>query len=152
MTSLSEKLSDKHPLYFEAVLQLRDLSSAALDFVHQELNRAQMKIIKRVKYPNGVDYYLTDQKFTRKLGKLLLQQFGGKFLVTSSLHTKKEGKDVYRFTILFRGILFKKGDKIMYKGEAHEVKALSKDILLQRVFDKKKVHLKWKDTPGLRKV
>lgn len=149
MSSISEKLRHKHPFYYEGILQLRDVSPEILAFVHRELEREQMPIVKEVFFPSGRDYYLPDQKFARRLGKLLQQQFGGEFLVTSSLHTRKEGKDIYRFTVLFRGILFKKGERVFYRGEHYDVLALGKDILLQNIESKKKVHLKWK---GLREV
>ncbi len=145
MSSISDKLKHKHPHYFEAILQLRDVSLPTLAFVHQELEREQLHIVKEVSYPRGLDLYLTDQKFTRKLGKILQQQFGGDFLVTTSLHTRKEGRDIYRFTVLFRGILFKKGDTVLYQGEEHTVTALGKDILLKNTASKKKVHVKWKE-------
>ncbi len=151
MSTIAERLRQKHPMYFEAILQLRDASPEAVALVRKELEREGLPIVKEVRYPNGFDYYLGDQKFTRKLGKILQQQFGGEFLVTSSLYSRKEGKDIYRFTVLFRGIPFQKGKKIIYRGEAHLVLALGKDILLQNLLSKKKIHLKWKDLKEIKK-
>lgn len=152
MTTLAEKLRDKHPLYYEAILQLRDISQEVHAVVKQEINTAGMPVVKRVSYTNGTDLYLPDKKFAIRLGKKLQHRFGGLFLVTTSLHTKKKGVDIYRFTVLYRGITFKKGDVIRYKGETHEVKVLGKDILLLRVSDHKKVHMKWKDTVLCKKI
>jgi len=152
MSNLSQKLSDKHPLYFEAILQLRDAPKEVHAVVEHEIHTAGTKVVKRVSYRNGTDLYLPDKNFAIRLGKKLQHRFGGIYLVTCSLHTKKKGVDIYRFTVLYRGIAFKKGDLIRYKGEAHEVKVLGKDILLQRQSDHKKVHMKWKDAPDCKKV
>lgn len=142
-------LAGKHPSYFEAILQLREVSDKVIDFVKNEVEKAKIPIAKEKKVKNGFDFYLADNQFTKSLGKKLQQKFGGQVLTTASLHTQKKGKDLYRVTVLFRGIDFKKGDKVSYQGEEYEVKAIGKDIFL---IGKKKVHVKWKDVKEIRKV
>jgi NMD protein affecting ribosome stability and mRNA decay len=135
-------LAGKHPLYYEAVLQLRDLSEEVLAFAEKQIIKNRIPIAKKVKLKNGYDYFLADNQFTKALGKKLQQHFGGHQEVTASLHTKKDGKDLYRVTVLFRGIPFQKGDEVIFKGDPYIVKAMGKDLLL---VGQKKIHVKWKD-------
>ena len=62
-----------------------------------------------------------------------------------SVRGRKSGKEIYRVTVLFRAIPFKKGEKVEYQGEKYKVKLLGKDILLQDLKTGKKVHVKYKE-------
>lgn len=139
-----KSLQDKHPEYFEAVLQLRLASQLAINFAENEIKRNRIPLTKVKKVKNGTDYYLADKNFTRTLGRKLQQEFGGQYMVTSSLVGRKKGKDLYRFTILYRGLPFSKGDKVKYNGEEYSVKSISKEILLQEVNTGKKLRVKIK--------
>ncbi len=143
-------LTGKHPGYYEAILQLRDLLPEIIEFAKQEIKKVNLRIAKTVKMKNGVDYYLTDTALTRSLGRQLQEKFGGELKFTASLFGQKDGRDIYRTTVLFRGIHFKKGDNIEYKGEKYTVKALGKEMMLQQVKTGKKVHLKYKDMKSIK--
>ncbi len=145
-------LEGKHPLYFEAILQLREPFPDVVTFVEREIASVQIPIAKREKVRNGYDYYVADSNFTKSLGKKLQQQFGGELLITSSLHTKKKGKDIYRITVMFRPTLFRKGEIVAYKGSRYKVVQMSKDILLQETTTGKKVHARYKDMGLIRPV
>lgn len=142
----------KHPLYYEAVLQLRDVSYDAVRFVEDEIGMKRIPIAKKEKVKNGFDYYLADGDFTRALGKKLQGKFGGEFNLTSSLFGRKEGKEIYRITVLFRGIPFKKNDLVEYKGDQYNILSLGKDIMLKEVKTGKRIHLKYKDMGLVKKV
>ena len=141
----------KHPQYYEGILQLRKIESDVKDFVDSEIAKAKIPVAKTVEQEHGLDYYLADNDFTRALGRKLQQYFGGENLITASLVTQKDGKDLYRITVLFRGTGFRKGDIIIYQGEDFEVKLMSKDILLQNVKTGQKVHVKYKDLKNIKK-
>ena len=132
-------------MYFEAILQLRKPLPEIVTFVEEEIARAGIPIVKQEEVRNGYDYYVADSNFTKALGKKLQQQFGGEMIITSSLHTKKDGKDLYRITVLFRTTSFRKGDKVQYKGDSYTVTQISKDILLQETKTGKKVRVKYKE-------
>jgi NMD protein affecting ribosome stability and mRNA decay len=136
-------IEDKHPLYFEAILQLREVSEKVVDYVLSEVHRVKLPVTKTTKVKNGWDYYMADNQFTKSLGKRLQQKFGGQLMMTASLHTKIKGKDVYRVTVLFRGIHFKKNDKIKYHGEDYDVLSVGKDIMLKDLKTGKKIHVKY---------
>ena len=144
-------VTGKHPLYFEAILQLRDVSPAVIDFAEEELVRNRISVPKTEKVKNGWDYYIADSNFTKGLGKKLQQQFGGELVVTSSLYGQKDGKEIYRVTILFREASFKKDDLVEYRGEEYDVKTLGKEIILQAVNEGKKLHVKYREMGKIKK-
>ena len=135
----------KRPEYYEAILQLRDVEDKVVDFVEKEIVRVKLHIAKKIKIKNGFDYQLSDNELTRALGKRLQQKFGGDLKVTASLQTRKNNKNLYRVTVLFRGINFKKGNLIEYQGDQYTVKSLGKDIFLQNVKTGKKSHVRYRD-------
>ena len=132
-------------MYFEAILQLREPLPEIIVVVEEEIARAKIPIAKQEEVRNGYDYYVADSNFTKALGKKLQQQFGGELMITASLHTKKDGKDLYRITVLFRPTPFRKGDRVQYKGEVYTVTQMSKEILLQEISTGKKVRVKFKE-------
>jgi NMD protein affecting ribosome stability and mRNA decay len=137
-------LKDKHVDYFEAILQLRDVPEAVVHFVEGDLAKTKHHVAKTVLLKSGIDYYTADTDLTKALAKKLQNQFGGQVKITSKLFSQKDGKEIYRTTILFRGIPFKKGNMVEYQGEAYKIRALGKDIFLQHEKGQK-VHVKWKD-------
>jgi NMD protein affecting ribosome stability and mRNA decay len=143
-------ITHQHPLYYEAILQLRDISLAVVEFAEAEFLRHKIPLAKRVLLPNGYDYYVADSRFTKALGKRLQQQFGGELLVTASLYGQKDGKEIFRLTILFREASFRKGEVVSYKGELYIVQALGKEIVLQPSAGGKKIHLKYKEMARIR--
>ena len=139
-------LEGKHPNYFEAIIQIREASQEVIDFVEN----SNVLIVDEKTVKNGFDYFLADNNQARALGKQLQSKFGGELTTTSSLHTRKDGKELYRVTILFRPAHFKRGQEVEYQGDAYKVKAMAKDIFLQDIKTGKKVHVKYKDMKKLK--
>ena len=131
-------LEGKHPSYYEAVLQLREVKVEIHPYVKTEIEQKKIPVTKIVELKNGVDIYLADSQFTRGLGKKLQQRFGGNLTITSSLFGRKKGKEIYRVTVLFRGVPFSSGEEVEYQSEPHKVIRCGKEIILQN----KKTHLK----------
>src|SRR3989344_4636961 len=90
--------------YYQGILQLRDVNEEILSFVHNQIKkRSDTAVTKTVKFSNGVDLYITSQKFIRILGKKLKESFGGQLKMSAKLHTRsKEGRDLYRVNVFFR--------------------------------------------------
>jgi nonsense-mediated mRNA decay protein 3 len=145
-------ISKIHDKYYEANLQLRDVSEEVVKYAESEINRVKLYVAKTAKLKNGYDYFLSDSGLTRALGKSLQQKYGGDLKVTSSLFGQSDGKDIYRVTVMFREAHFRKNDLVMYKGEEYNVKIVSKDILLQNAKTGKKVHIKYKEMRDVKKV
>ncbi len=146
-------LVGKHALYFEGILQLRDVNQDIVDFVEKDLSTGNIAISQTRKVKNGVDYYLSDNDYTKALAKRLQKRFGGEVKYSSSLHTKIKGKDAYRVTALFRLPAFSKGDLVEYGGEQFKVKAMGKEIvLIGHGKNTKKVHLRYRDMKQIKRV
>lgn len=146
-------LTGKHDLYYEAILQLRDTSQAVLDFVYQEIERTGMRIAKEEFLDNGADIRLTDKALTKSLGRKLQSIYGGEYKETISIYGQKDGQEIYRNTILFRGMgEHKKGDVIQYRGDNYKIISVGKDVMLQEVHSGKKVHLKCEEMKNFKNV
>ena len=148
---MAKKQEDRHALYFEAILQLRDVEEEVVNFVEDEIERVKLKVAKTVPFKNGIDYYLSNNSLTRALGKRLRERFGGYIKETSSLWGVKKDREVYRVTVLFRGVPFRKSEIVIYDGEDYKVVSLKKDIFLQNVKHGKKVHLRYHDMNQIKK-
>ena len=143
----------KHPSYFEAVLQLRDCSEKIIEYVEEQIIRYKIPLAKVMKLKKGIDFYLADNQFTRALGKKLQIKFGGDYNVTSSLWGRKSGKEVYRLTVLFRSIGFKKHDTVEFEGERYNVKMLlGTKLMLQNEKTGQKIQVKYKDIEQVKKI
>lgn len=149
---MASNTSNKHPLYFEAILQLRDVSDKVITYTEDQFHIVGLNVAKTEFHDNGIDYYLSDMRLTRQLGKRLQDTFGGDFKVTASLFGRKKDKNLYRLTILFREIPYRKHDVVRYKGDEHKILLVSDKIVLQNVQTGKRVQLKYKDAAALRKV
>ena len=143
-------IEGKHPNYYEATLQLRLVDQEIIDFVEKELRDTKIPISKVEEVTNGLDYYIADNQVTRAVGLHLQQRFGGELNITSSLFSRKDGKEIYRTTVLFRKTPFNKGDIVVYGGDEYLVKAMAKEITLIGVKTKKKLRFKYKDMRLLR--
>ncbi|MBT3450480.1 hypothetical protein HN652_00940 [archaeon] len=138
-------LEGKHPNYYEAKLQLRNPNQEIVNYVEKELSKVNMPVTKVEEVKNGFDYYIADNQFSNGLGKRLQSRFGGLLIVTSSLFSRKDGKEIYRTTILFRKTPFNKNDIVMYGGEEYKVVRMLKQIHLLGVKTKKKERIRFTD-------
>jgi len=145
-------MQGKHPNYYEALLQLRDVSPEIIEFAENEIDRVKLLVSKQKELKNGMDYYCSDSSLTRALGKRLQDKFGGELKVTATLHTKKDNKELYRTTVLFREAQFKKGDEVKYLGETYLVRSMDGKIFLQNLKTGEKIHLKYKEMSLIKKV
>ena len=89
--------------YFEATLQIRPKNEEVLNFVKEHCKDKGNLFISRVEEEKfGYDVYLSEQKEARNLGVHLKKRFGGELIESKKIFGKKDGRDVYRATILFR--------------------------------------------------
>ncbi len=139
---------EKHNGYFEGILQLRNPSKEVLDFVWKLVEeRNGVSITKAQRMPNGVDLYLTSQKFLQTLGKKLKSNFHGELKISSKLFTKNRitSKNVYRVNVLFKLARIKKGDVIQTKKGKLKIVGLGKKIFAKDLETGKKVTLNFKE-------
>jgi len=135
------------PDYYQGILQLRNTTEEILSFVSNQINkRSGVAITKTVKFPNGLDLYITSNKFIRILGKKLKDSFGGELKISSKLHTKnKQGKELYRVNVLFRLSRYKKGDIVVIRGDKVRLISIGKKIFAKDLKTGRKVTIRSKD-------
>lgn len=136
---------DKHPDYYEGILQLRDASKEVVDFVRNQVEqRRNVWIAKEKRVGNGIDFYFSSQRYLRALGKKLKTKFNGELKESRKLHTQSHltSKRVYRVNVFFRLLPFKKGDIITHRGDKIKIKSTGKLISGVEVKTGKKVSFK----------
>ena len=137
------------PNYYQGILQLRDVSDEMLSFVKNQIaKRGDVAITRTVRLSNGVDLYMTSQKFIRIVGKKLRDRFGGELKISSKLHTRsKQGKDLYRINVLFRLSEHKSGDVVLVRGERVRLLSIGKKVFARDLKTGKKVAIRRDDLP-----
>ena len=137
-----------HNEYFEGILQLRNPSEELLDFLAKEIKeKGNVFVAKTKKVGDGIDLYISSQRYLRTLGNKLQERFPGQPEVSSSLHTRNRqtSRDVYRVNVLFRMPSFRKGDIITYKGDRIQIIGMSKKVLAKDLKTGKKLTLSYKN-------
>lgn len=127
--------------YFEGILQLRHVTPELLSWVRNRIksdNKA--RIAKEKKAKNGIDLYISDQHYLQNLGKKLSKQFKGILKISKRLHTvdKMSSRHLYRVTVLFEQIHFKRGQKIFLHGEEFEILEVNEKVRVKNVKTGKK--------------
>ena len=133
--------------YFEGILQLRDINDEVIDFAVSEIKNSGVNIAKVKQLENGIDIYVSRQRFLRTLAGRLQKKFGGQIIVSRKLHTKSSltSRDLYRVNVLFRLPNFKKDDVIVYKGDKIRIIHMGKKIFAKNIATGKKLNLGYKD-------
>ena len=133
--------------YYQGILQLRDVNEEILSFVRNQIKkREDVAITKTVKLDNGVDLYITSQKFITMLGKKLKDSFGGELKISSKLHTKsRQGKNLYRVNALFRLSKYRKGDVVSVRGDKVRLISIGKKIFARDLRTGNKVTIRKSD-------
>lgn len=137
-----------HSEYFEGTLQLRNESQELIDAVVREFERkGDVRIAKIKKVPNGVDIYVSSQRFLRPLGVRLQARFGGHLEYSNRLYSRNRltSREVYRVSVLLRLPNFKKGDVVKFKGDEAKVIGMSKKVLIQDVKSGQKRSVSYED-------
>ena len=118
--------------YFEGVLQLRNPTKELIKTVRKMIDANNKVFIgKEERVDNGIDLYISSQKYLQTIGKKLQKQFPGELKTSRTLFTLNNltSKRVYRVTVLFRLPLFKVGDTIKTKRKQEiKIKSLGKKI------------------------
>ena len=133
--------------YFEAIVQLRGLGSV----VNEELlsmfytaleSHKEVFVSKKIELKNGVDIYLSDKNKARIIAKELLTKVPGTMKETVKLHGQKEGKNIYRHTILVKLYPFREDDFIIYQNELFVITAIhSKKVTVRSLKNNHVLHI-----------
>ena len=135
------------PNYFQGILQLRNCNQEVIDFVENQIEKAERKdvyVSKKVKVIGGVDMYLTSNKFLRSLGKKLKKSFNGELKESEKLFSRNRQtqKNIYRLNVLFRLTKFKKGDIVEFRGRKVKIMNIGSKVQAKEVETGKRIILK----------
>lgn len=139
------RIEEKGPKYFEGKLQLRNPTPEVVHYVRKKI--AQDKnvwIAKEEKAKNGIDFWLSSNKFLLDLGKKLKKRFAGILKTSKKLHTqhKVTSKLLYRVTVMFKCLPFQRGDVLEVNEEQLKIIDISKQITVKNISTGKKE--RWK--------
>ena len=135
------------PNYFQGILQLRNCNQEVIDFVENQIEKAERKdvyVSKKVNVIGGVDIYLTSNKFLRSLGKKLKKSFNGELKESEKLFSRNRQtqKNIYRLNVLFRLTKFKKGDIVVFRGRKVKIMNIGSKVQAKEVETGKRIILK----------
>jgi NMD protein affecting ribosome stability and mRNA decay len=132
--------SSKHPGYFEAVIQLRNVKQNIIDFTFRSCAEHHIGVAKIKWLKNGVDLWVSDRRFSQRTLKELQKKFGGLVKTSATLFTqdKLTSKLVHRVTVLFKQFPFKKGEIFEFKGQSYTIVGIGKDIIAEDESGKKR--------------
>ncbi len=133
--------------YYEGILQLRNPTKEVIRFVKNQIKKNNIHIAKEIRLKNGMDLYLSSQRFLRNLGIKLQKSFGGQLKTSRKLHTisRKTGKRLYRVTVLHKLPKFKAGETIKYRGEKIKIKSIGKKISAKNIKTGEKLQISFDD-------
>jgi len=93
--------TEKLAIHAERILRLRadDYQKYLTDNSLTDTNANKKEYVR-----NGIDFYLTSQRYAQSLGKKLKKTFKGELKISSKLFTvnRQTSKNVYRVNVLFR--------------------------------------------------
>lgn len=126
--------------YFQGILQLRNCSEEIISFARQKVERENgVWIAKEKDVRGGIDFYISSNNFLRRLGRILKEKFKGVVKETSTLHTEdRQGKKLYRGTVLFRIPEFSVRDIGIFKGDEVKIMSLGNKVALKNMKTGKK--------------
>jgi NMD protein affecting ribosome stability and mRNA decay len=104
---MSKSIIFRSDNYWEAKIQLRPFRDDVFDYIEKQIAKTnhEVELTRIEELKEGIDIYMTSQKFARTLGPKLRKRFPkGTLKMTKSIHTrdKLRSRNVYRATILFR--------------------------------------------------
>ncbi len=122
--------------YYEGVLQLRNPNDEVFAYINKQLfEEPKVRIVKKRRMADGVDYYLNDQRFLQKLGKRLQERFNAQLKTSIKLHStsRMTSRKVYRVTVLARIPSFEVGQIVEVHGKPMKVLEIKKNVRMQEI-------------------
>lgn len=124
-TKTCERCSRLSGGYYESVVQIRadgrildrDELKVVFDTVERLLDRERNNqkafLSKVVERKEGIDFYFGDKNLGRKVSREIAKILNGKIIESRKLHTKMDGRDLYRYTFAIRLPCYKVGDIVV---------------------------------------
>ena len=83
--------------------------------------------------PGGIDVKVGSNRLAKRLARDLAREFGGTVGSSATLHTQREGREMYRSTYVVRVPAFREGDVVRWRGARYRVRGLGDPVRLQHV-------------------
>lgn len=133
-------MEGKHPGYFQGILQLRNPSKKLKEFVDKEIKENNIYVAKTKNVKDGIDMHISSNKFLMKLGRKLKQEFSGDMKISKKLFSRDRmtQKEIWRMTLVFREMPFKRGDIVNIRGEEYKISSLGTKVQCTNVKTGKK--------------
>ncbi|MEM4160432.1 MAG: 60S ribosomal export protein NMD3 [Thermoplasmata archaeon] len=114
-----------HAHGYSAIIQIRrkgrKIEPKLLREMEELVGSEPSEIVKREVVENGIDLYIAGNNYARAVCEELKQRYGARVKASPKLHTRKDGRDVYRVTYLVELDRFEDGDLLYYDGELYTV-------------------------------
>jgi|GEM_PF-3268053 len=114
-----------HGHAFSAIVQIRrkdrKIPQQYQAEIEEIINTKKNQIVKKVVVKNGIDYYIMDNAHAHGVCEQIKTKFNARLKISPRLHTRKDGKDVYRVTYLVELNRFDVGDLIYTHEELYLV-------------------------------
>ena len=81
----------------------------------------------------GIDVKVGSNRFAKRLARDLAKEFRGTVGSSATLHTQREGREMYRSTYVVRVPAFREGDVLRWRGARYRVAGLGDLVRLQHV-------------------
>lgn len=125
-------MKESNEQYFEGILQLRNPSQEAIDFIESKLKKhsERFSVSKIVEQKLGLDLYVTNNRYMQKLAQDLQKNFGGILKKSPHLFSRdrQTSKNIYRLNICLKFCDFKKDDVIKANKKYIKITNIGKKI------------------------
>ena len=81
----------------------------------------------------GIDVKVGTNSLAKRLARDLAREFGGTVGSSATLHTQREGREMYRSTYVVRIPAFREGDVVRWRGAHYRVQGLGDPVRLQHM-------------------
>ncbi|MBI2143731.1 hypothetical protein HYU17_01095 [Candidatus Woesearchaeota archaeon] len=150
---MAARHNQRHSSYYEAILQVRASPREAGDVLHSVVEKVKAKgqedifISKKKKVTNGIDIYLSSNRFAVEAGRELFRAMGGELKVSRKLFSqhRQTSRVLYRVTVLFRAAPFKAGDFVLFEGKAFRVSSIGRLVVVEGVENSRLFELAYRD-------
>ena len=133
-------MEGKHPGYFQGILQLRNPTKELKAFIDNEIKKEGVYVAKKVKTKDGVNMWVSSNKFLLKMSRQLKIKFSGDMKLSRKIYSRDRmtQKDIWRMTLLFKQYPFKKGETVKIRGEEYKINSLGTKVQTTHVKSGKK--------------
>lgn len=132
--------------YYEGILQVRATGRPLRPWeevkvgelvgsrTHRQEGRREF-VAKEERAHGGVDYYLSSNGLAKTLSKEIQAALGGAVTVSPKLHTRREGRDLYRVTYLVRLPEYAVGDVVAVEEKLYQITGMGGNVTAAGLHD-----------------